>query len=530
MQGKSGSMFGVATAVLLVAILVVTNVVSSNLFGRIDLTEGNIYSLDGASKRIVGELDDTFLVKAYFSKNLPAPYNANAKYVQDKLEEYRAYGKGRFRFEFVDPGNDAKLEEEAQKHRIPPVQVQVVEHDQFAAKRAYMGLVFLYQDRQETIPVVDNPVGLEYEITTTIKKLTSPSGQLPALGILGGHREPSLQQLATVQQVFAKQYQLRPVELAGGQRVAADVQVLLVASPRSPFSEWEKYAIDQFIMRGGKVAFLVDKVDADLQTQRAMPVRLELDDWLAAYGVRVNDNLIGDMQNPGLLTITQQEGFFRMMSQVPYPFIPNLRDFNRDNVMVKDLERVGVYYASSIDTSVARARGLRTEPLFYSSPKSTVQEQAYNINPTTRWRQEDFDRGQQVLAAVVYGPFTSYFKDKPVPAASDTAAVPALHEPTVTTSPENRIVVVGDGEFFVDDKGGSDRDNLLFFQNLVDWLMQDEDLIGIRSREVTDRPLRSVSPATKNIVKYANMLGSPLLVVILGIVAWQLRRRRRIEV
>ncbi|HZM16455.1 MAG TPA: Gldg family protein [Candidatus Krumholzibacteria bacterium] len=528
MQGKRGSVFGVATAVLLVAILVVTNVVSSNFFGRIDLTEGNIFSLDAASKRIVGQLDDTFLVKAYFSKNLPAPYNANAKYVQDKLEEYRAYGKGRFRFEFVDPGSDAKLEEEAQKHRIPPVQVQVVEHDQFAAKRAYMGLVFLYQDRQETIPVVENPVGLEYEITTTIKKLTNPTGQLPVVGFLGGHQEPGLQQLNTVQQVFQKQYQLRPVELAGGQRVAADVQVLLVASPRSPFSPWEKYAIDQFIMRGGKVAFLIDKVDADLQTQRAMPVRLDLDDWLAAYGVRVNDNLVGDMQNPGLLTITQQEGMFRMMSQVPYPFIPNLRDFNRGNVMVKDLERVGVYYASSIDTSVARAHGLRCEPLIFSSPKSGVQEQAYNINPTTRWRPEDFSRGQQVLAAAVYGPFTSYFKDKPVPA--DSGAAPALNEPTLPTSPENRIVVVGDGEFFVDDKGGNDRDNLLFFQNLVDWLVQDEDLIGIRSREVTDRPLKSVSEATKRVVKYANMLGSPVLVIVLGIAVWQLRRRRRVEV
>src|SRR5262245_18400065 len=246
-------MFGVATAVLLVAILVVANVVSSNFFGRIDLTQGNIFSLDAASKRIVGQLDDTFLVKAYFSKNLPAPYNANAKYVQERMEEYHAYGKGRFRFEFVDPGSDAKLEEEAQKHRISPVQVQVLEHDQFAAKAAYMGLVFLFQDRQETIREVENPTGLEYEITTTIQKVTNPTRQLPVVGFLVGHQEPSLQQLTTVQQVFQKQYQLRPVELSGGQRVAADVQVLLVASPRSPFSPWEKYAIDQFIMRGGKV-------------------------------------------------------------------------------------------------------------------------------------------------------------------------------------------------------------------------------------------------------------------------------------
>jgi len=524
---KSASTYGLATAALVVAIVVVANVVSSNLFGRIDLTDGRIYSLNDASKRIVGKLDDTFLVKAYFSKNLPSPYNANSKYVQDKLEEYRAYGKGRFRFEFVDPGDDAKLEEEAQKHRIPPVQVQVVEQDQFQAKKAYMGLVFLYQGRQETIPVVDNPIGLEYEVTSAIKKLTSAEDQLPVVGFLSGHREPGLEQLSIVQQVFAKQYRLQDVNLAGGQPVGADVRVLLVASPRSPISPWEQYAIDQFIMRGGKVAFLLDKVDADLQVQRAMPVRLNADEWLANYGVRVNDNLIGDMQNPGMLTITQQEGFFQMRSQVPYPFIPNLRDFNRANVMVKDLERVGLYYASSIDTSVAKTRGLEVEALLYSSPKSGIQEQNFNINPTTRWAAADYDRGQQVLAAVVSGAFTSYFKDKPVPSPNDSTP-PAVGEPTLAASPESRIVVVGDGEFFVDDKGGNDRDNLLFFQNMVDWLMQDEDLIGIRSREVTDRPLRAVSDPTKRFVKYANMLGSPLLVVVFGIVAWQIRRRRRI--
>jgi len=530
-QGKSKSVYGTVTVLLVVGIVVVANLVSANLFTRLDLTEGRIYSLNPASKRMVSHLDDDFLVKAYFSANLPAPYNANAKYVQDKLEEYRAFGKGHFRFEFVDPGDDAVLEQEARKHRIPPVQVQVVEQDQIQVKKAYMGLVFLYQDRQETIPVVESPVGLEYEITSAIKKLTRDSDQPPLIGFLQGHEEPGLDQLTTLQQVFEKQYRLRPVSLADGVRVPEDMQLVVVASPRSAFSDWEKYALDQFIMRGGKVAFLLDKVDADLQMGRAMPVRLNLDEWLEQYGVHVNDDLIGDLQNPGMLSVTQQEGFFQMVTQVAYPFIPNLRDFNRDIVMVKDLERVGLYYASSVDTSVARLHGLRAEPLIYSSPRTMIEEGNYNINPQQQWKPEDFDRGQQILAAVVYGPFHSYFAGKPIPAPSDSAdaPVPSLGDTTRSLSPETRLVVVGDGEFFVDRKGGNDRDNLLFFQNMVDWLMQDEDLIGIRSREVTDRPLRAVSEPTKRVVKYANILGSPLLVVVFGLVAWQARRRRKVE-
>ncbi|MFQ5600799.1 MAG: GldG family protein, partial [Candidatus Krumholzibacteriia bacterium] len=334
MKGRQASIYGFTTALLIVSIVVVANIVSMNLFGRIDLTEGRIYSLNEASKRIVGGLADEFLVKAYFSKDLPSPYNANAKYVQDKLDEYKAYGKGRFRYEFVDPADDEKLEREAQKHRIPPVQVQVVEQDQFQAKKVYMGLVFLYQDRQETIPVVEKLVGLEYEITSTIKKMTSESGELPLIGFLDGHQEIDLSQLSTIQREFARQYRMRAVSLADGSRVPEDLHVLVIASPRSAFSDWEKYAIDQYIMRGGKVAFLIDKVNADLQAQRATPLRLQMDDWFQNYGFSVNDNLIGDLQNTGMLTISQQEGFFRMMSQVPYPYIPSLRDFDRTNVMV----------------------------------------------------------------------------------------------------------------------------------------------------------------------------------------------------
>jgi gliding-associated putative ABC transporter substrate-binding component GldG len=531
-QGKKKlSIYGITTAVLVVAIVVLANVVSANLFGRVDLTEGNIYSLSNASKKIVGELEDDFLIKAYFTKNLPAPYNGNAKYLQDLLADYRTYGKGHFKFQFIDPGDDDKLEEEAQKYRIPPVQVQVVEQDQFQAKKVYMGLVFLYKDKQEILPVIENTAGLEYDITSNIKKLASGTDQLPVVGILSGHDEPGTNDLQTVQQVFAKQYQIRPVSVANGQRVPDDVKVLIIASPRKDPTAWERYAIDQYIMKGGKVAFLIDKVDVNLQYQAAYPVRLSIDDWTQHYGFKVNDDLLGDAQNPGVLSIQQQEGFFRMVSQVPYPMIPNFRDFDRTNVMVKDLERVSLYFVSTIDTSAAHDKGLHVEPLILSSPKTMLQERTFDVNPLKKWPPEQFDKGQQVVAAVLQGKFTSAFKGQPVPAAGDSAAATPVDTGTrLDESPDNRILVVGDGEFFADSKGGGDRDNLLFFQNMVDWLAQDEALITIRSREVTDRPLRTVSEPTKRFVKYANMVGSPMVVVLLGIAVWQGRRRRRVEI
>lgn len=524
------SVYGITTTVLVVAIVLVANIVSSNLFGRADLTKGKIFSLNSASKKVVGGLDDDFLVKAYFTKNLPAPYNANAKYIEDQLEEYRAFSKGRFKFSFVDPGDDAKLQEEAQKYRIPAVQVQVMEKDQFAVKQAYMGVVCLYKDRQEVLPVVDNPSGLEYEITSAMKKLASGQQELPAVGFLSGHDEPGMEQMQTVTQVFQKQYRMRPVSVANGQRVPDDIKVLLLVSPRRNLSAWERFAVDQYIMKGGKVAFLIDKVDVNLQYQQATPLQLAIDDWTQAYGFKVADNLIGDHDNPGILNVSQQEGMFRMMSQVPFPFIPSLRNFDRTNVVVKDLQRFSPYFASSVDTSAARAKGLKAEALVLSSPKTLIQERQFNINPLERWTNEQFDKGQQVVAAVVSGKFTSAFKGQPVPAANDSGAVAAPDAGMrLDESPENRVLVIGDGEFFVDGKGGSDRDNLLFFQNMVDWLAQDEALIAIRSRESTDRPLRTVDEATKRVVRYGNVIGGPLAVVLLGVGVWQSRKRRKFE-
>jgi ABC-type uncharacterized transport system involved in gliding motility auxiliary subunit len=259
-----------------------------------------------------------------------------------------------------------------------------------------------------------------------------------------------------------------------------------------------------------------------------MPIALQMDDWFENYGFKVNDDLVADLQNSGMLTIQQQEGFFTMMSQKPYPLIPSFRDFDRTNTMVKDLERLSLFYTSSIDTSAASKQGLHAEILVQSSDASMVQRGNYNISPTQAWNPEMFNQGPYAVAAVVSGSFPSWFKGKPVPAANDSAVVdPDLQ--TLEQSVENRIVVVGDGEFFVDQKGGNDRDNFQFFQNMVDWLLQDEDLIAIRSRDVTDRPLEPVSEPTKRFVKYGNILGSPLLVILIGLGLWQARRRRHID-
>src|SRR3972149_12286460 len=131
---------------LVLAILVVVNVISVRLFGRLDLTSQNVYTLSDASKNIVGSLDDRITIKAYFTEDLPAPYNGNRRATLDILNDYKAYSKGNLQFDFVSPGGE-KGEQEAQEQGVAPVQVQVINNEKLEVKRGYMGLVMLYEDR-----------------------------------------------------------------------------------------------------------------------------------------------------------------------------------------------------------------------------------------------------------------------------------------------------------------------------------------------------------------------------------------------
>ena len=147
---------------IVLAAVILINLISRNWFIRIDLTDNQTYSLSPSSKSILGQMDDLLTAKVYFTENLPGQYGNNSRYLQDILEEYVAYSGGNLRFEFYRPGEDRQLGEEAQKYGIQPVQLQVIENDKLEVKRVYMGMVLLYGDRREILPVIQTTTGLEY--------------------------------------------------------------------------------------------------------------------------------------------------------------------------------------------------------------------------------------------------------------------------------------------------------------------------------------------------------------------------------
>ena len=513
--------------ILVLGVLGLLNAIAVRFFTRLDLTKSKMYTLSDASKNLVRSLDDKFLVKAYFTSDLPAPYNNNRRYLQDQLDEYRAYSRGNFQYEFVDPSKKEDLEQEAQRYGVPPVQVQVLKEDKFQVEKAYMGLVFLFGDKQERLPVIQQTENLEYEISSAMKKLTSK--ELKKIGFLTGQGEPGLQQVNRLKDVLEKQYQLTTVSLAGGQAIPPDIAVLLIAAPTQAFKSWEKFLIDQYLMKGGKIAFFLNKVDASLQNQTGRPLNLDVDDMLEAYGARINTDLVRDVRC-AMVTVSQQTGFFVIQNQIPFPYLPMASDFSKANPIVKDLGSVIFFFVSSIDTSLARSKGLSVDVLVKSSNRSGRQEGVFYFNPTAPMTKDMFTESGIPLAVSIEGSYASAFRDKPVVLDSAVRTSVDTSRRIVNSKP-SRIAVIGDGDFIQDQYSGGNKDNIIFASNIIDWLADDIGLASIRSRETGSKPLAEVSEGTKSLVKGLNLAAPPLLVVVVGVLRWRWRvaMRRRLE-
>ncbi|NNE70406.1 MAG: GldG family protein [Rhodothermales bacterium] len=493
-----------STILLIGLILVVINLIGLNLFGRLDLTDDQVYSLSDASITIVEELDDPVTITAFFTADLPAPYGTNRRFLKDKLDDYRAYGGQNIQYQFVDPAEEDELRSDAQRLGIPAVQIQVIESDNVQFKNAYMGVAIEYGGERETVPVIQDLSTLEYDITGAIRRLTRDSQ--PQVGFLTGHGEPTpTTDMQNLNQGLQRNYEVVTVTEQGGS-LSANPQALIVAAPADSLSPSVQQALDGYLMQGGKLAFLLNRVEADLQSGQATAKSVGLEDMLSTYGVGLRENLVLDRQSSPV-TVQRQQGFFNIAQQIEYPFFPIATSFNPDNMMVSRLRDMMFYYVSEVDTSLALPDGVVREDLIYSSPQAGRQQGFFMIQPTGQ--QQELNEGPFVLGAAYTGEFPSAF------------------EPGRVSVP-SRIVLVGDGDFINERVVGANQGNIGFGLNLVDWLVQDDALLSIRSKSIAPRNLDPVSDGLKPWVKYGTMLGPVLLVILFGLLRWRRRNARQI--
>jgi gliding-associated putative ABC transporter substrate-binding component GldG len=509
---------------ILAGILVLLNLISVRNFFRIDLTKNQAYSLSKTSKTYMQGLKDNLTVKAFFTKNLPAPYNANARYLRDLLEDYRTYSHGHFNYQFVDPADDPALANEARTLGIYGIQFTDIEKDKFEQKNGYMGVAFMYRDKKEIIPLLQDTNGLEYQLTSMIKKLIQE--QTKVVGITQGFGEAVLgQDLDNFRQLISKNYEVVPVDLANGP-IPDRVDTLVVAGPTQPIPDDKLYALDQFLRSGKNMAVMARMVKADArQSMQGQAVNSGLDRLLAAWGVQMHPDLVYDMQCQKI-TVAQRGPGFVIQNIVPYPPFPLVTELDRSNLIVRNLESITLPFVSSVTLNEGLLKNNHLEAAFLakSSPKAWEQQGFFMLSPQYIGAPQPNDLKQFGLAATLSGTFPSLYAPDRLPKPGKDPLAPFIDK-----AKPSRLLVIGSADFLSNDFLDPRRGGTLvqFAQNLVDWTAQDSELVEIRSKGVEPAVLGNVPEAQRMLVKYFNLAGLPILVVIAGLLMWRRMEARR---
>jgi len=500
---------------LIVGSLAALSYTANQFLWRADLTENNRYTLASTSHEIAQDLEDPVTVTAYFSGNLPSRFRRTKQEFRSLLQEFRAAADGNVEFTYVNPNENDKKAKEARRAGIRPIMIDVRKQNKMTQKRAFLGAVFQYQDKREVVPLVKPGSPLEYTIASTMRSLTRDTKTV--LGLLQGHGEPNPDAMAQLRDALKDRYEIKTLSDVATAGVPSDVDVLMAARPKQTLSTQTALAVDQYVMRGGRVLFALNRAKAQPRTNRAQAQTTGLEPLLDTYGLPIQTDLVRDRQATAV-RIRQQRGGFSTVNRVRYPYIPKVSNFS-DHPISSGLDQAVFRFVSSLDTTTVDTAAANLTVLARSSSQSATASLPTGISPQKEWTISDFSGASYPIAGLLEGTFSSAFS------AVDSLSVER------TSSPETKMVVVGDGDFLVNGSGQRKQrlpsGNINLVANSIDYLADDTGLIALRSQRVTSRPLMQLKPATKTLFKYINVLLPIVIVVGYGLFRYRRNRARR---
>ena len=506
-QGKK-DFFALGVSILIV--LIVINFLSSRHFFRIDLTEENTYTLSDSTKNILKNLDDVVNIHVYFSKDLP-PMLMNLKQnVDDILDEYTTYAGSKLNVLYIDPQEDFQKEQQIQMMGIPPVQVNVIERDKQEVAKLYLGMAVTHEDRKEIMPVVQNVMNLEYELTAAIVNVSEK--ERPSIKWFS---DAGANEYMGIKELLKKRYLLTDID---PENVELDPKkdALLVLVLEGDISDKMIFGVDQYLMGGGRIIVLTDRVKIAGGLQ-AEPVESNILKWLSVNGISVKDQLILDRIN---VHAAFSGGY--VTYHVPYPYwikIPRV-GFDQSSPMVSDLDMLVLPWASPVEIKEPYPEGVVFEALAKSSEFSLETGLDSPLMP---------EKAQQIVGGGNYNPVTvavlASGRLKSAFAAQGMTP-PAGSGDVLESAEDGQVVVVGNTRFIQNNFLKQFAPNSIFFENAVDYLAMGSELIGIRSKGVVDRPIYEISQSAATFIKYLNIFGMSVIVVIAGLFIFMLKRQK----
>ena len=555
-------------------VIVAVNVIGSFVYTRFDLTSEKRYTLSDTSKEILRNLDDYVYFRIYLEGEFPAGFKKLRKETKEMLDEFRAYSKY-IDYDFINPSesNDAAERSETYKllyqSGLNPTELSIQTKEGAQQIVIWPCALVSYQEKELPLDLLDTQLGkssqealnnsarnLEYKFISAIKDLSQR--KKPNIAFIEGHGELNENEVYDITRSLQKKYSVKRITIdeqitaLNGRTETADSSIkigsnyeaIIIAKPTKPFSEKDKFIIDQYIMRGGKVLWLIDPVFATMDSLQAAEstmgnsLNINLDDMFFKYGLKLNKDLLLDYNSAAIALRTGQMGGQAQIEYFRWYYFPLLNAAS-DNNIVKNINPVKADFVSSIEPVISDS-DVQKIPLLKTSDYTKVSAAPVFISLSMLRQAPDqrmFSQKGHNVAYLLKGTFELLYANRM------TAGIMESEEIGFKTSSEpTSMIVIADGDIirnqFHIPKGyplplGFDQytqityGNKDFIENAVSYLVDGEGLIGIRSRELKIR-LLDVNKVNANPIMWQmiNVILPSALMILLGFILAVIRKRK----
>lgn len=554
---------------VLVAILIALNVLSSSIYHRFDLTKEKRFSLTQPTKDVLRELDDVVYFTVFLDGEFPAGFQRLRNATMDMLNEFRAYSGNYVEYQFVDPFEDLEGEERKNvfellmKKGLSPTRLSVDTDEGYSEKIIFPGALAAYKGREIPITLLQEQLNkgpqetlnnsialLEYHLANVIQKVQRPSK--PTIAFLEGHGELPEEAVEDMAATLSRYYVLERFDITENLYIPPRISAVVIAKPTKAYGEPHKFKIDQYIMNGGSVLWLLENMTTSLDSLTnptgsflALDYGLNLEDQLFKYGFRINFDLVQDLQCTKIpLAIgTDQFGNANKMRLYNWMYFPVLTNHNNEHPVSKNLDAVLGQFVGTIDTIQTRKLNINKTVLMRTSSYSRTMAAPIkvDVNDVRRPNQSEFTAGEQIVGLALEGEFASAFKNRLDPSTIqmiDTIAEVSYRE----KSEPAKMVVLADGDLIRNEYDvNSGRPSPLGYYkftketfankelilNAIEWLTDEKGIIAARSKDVKLRLLDKQRVKEEKLFWQLLNVFAPIVLVLLFGMGYNFWRRRR---
>ncbi len=526
---------------------------------RIDLTEEKRYSLHPATQQVLSGITEPLHVEILLvGENLPGGMRRLQKSIEETVRTFNAYSPEKITFSYFDPLSLPKEEQEEfiitlNDYGINPTNLFFpIQNSGQQATMIFPGFLVMNEEFETGALVLKGERGmspdqilnqsienLEFEMSNAIRKLISPASN--SIAMIIGHGEMSEDEGFGLVEALDGEFELFKVPLDQAKSVEdlKNFSLIFIQGPRDLYSEREVYLLDQYVMNGGNLLVLIDGVAVDIanaggEGTLAMPVDSGLENLLFRYGIRVNKDLIQDMNFGYFPVMAGNFGNQEQLVPLPWPFYIQAGRV-QSHPITKGLDVINYRFVSSLDT--VKADGVKKTPLIFSSDYSRILSAPVRVAFSDMEKQpvaEEYGLKNLPMAYLLEGEFTSLFKNRFIPEG--------FAKSEFKESGNGKVMVFGDGDVFQSQTNLQDGSplalgedpfsqtifaNKLLLRNLVQYLSDPEGIIASRTRTFQIRPLNKVKVAQQKVFwQTVNVLAPVVVLMIFGAMVWGIRKNK----